>query len=143
VSQKPRRAALIQDESHPQMKEALRELEVRLEFYIGHDVNKGLVDSYNRILKENRAKWRAQGVDFPVLVAIMIPRLGTIDLRRADLPKDSICQEVINLVRATPEATMEEIVMAFRAAYPDFHPDDIAQYRQRVLNAKRPIIKLP
>jgi hypothetical protein len=134
------RAPLITDEHHPEMQQALQELITRLEFYLGHDVSRGLFDSYFRIVKEHRARWRTKGVDFPALVVIVVPRLGVIELKRADLSKESILVSVLNFVREYPQAQMEEVVAAFRAAYPTLHPDDIAQYGAKAL-ARRPSVQ--
>jgi hypothetical protein len=118
---------MITDENHPEMQAALKQLIVRLEFYVGRDVTRGLIDSYRRILKEHQQAWRLKGVDFPTMVLVVVPRLGIIHTSRADLDLPSIKQSIVNFVRAYPDATMLEVVHAFQSAYPGLHPDDLRQ----------------
>lgn len=76
-------------------------------------------------IKWHRDRCKAKhGFDFPVLVPFVLPRLGTIDMVRADLDRRSIEQLVINKLREHEAAriTMEEVVAAVRAAFPDFKP---------------------
>lgn len=117
---------MIDDEDHPEMRKAQQGLMKRLGMIAyGQRVNKPLIDKLKEELKDHRASWRAQGVDFPQMVILAIPRLGVLDFARADLDIASIRIKIVNTVRMTPQATMQEIVEAFMAAYPDLKPDDV------------------
>lgn len=125
---------MITDEDHPQMQEALKQLITRLEFYMGRNVNQGLIDSYRRIIREHQQAWRLMGVDFPTMMLVIVPRLGIVHVSRADLDVPSIKQSIVNFVRAYPDAKMIEVVQAFMAAYPDLHPDDLRQGASTIIH---------
>ncbi len=83
------------------------------------------LDELFAVVKHHRQEWRKRGVDFPVLVALVVPRLQIVELKRADLDMPSIRVSIVNFVRNHSMATMNEVVLAFRAAYPNLKPDDI------------------
>lgn len=121
---------MIDDEAHPQMRLAHQDILRRLGAIMGegrHQLTKPFLDSMYDAVRQHRAEWRTKGVDFPVLVALVIPRLGIIEWVRADLDISSIKIKIVNFVRFNPRASMEEVVAAFRAAYPDLKPDDVIQ----------------
>lgn len=126
---------MIDDDNHPEMQKALRGLMERLALVVGGQVNKSLVDRMSSIVKDHRDEWRARGVDFPVLRALVVPRLGIIDWVRADSDIKSTRIKILNFVRLNPRATMQEVVAAFIGAYPDLKPDQILQHRQVGLDA--------
>lgn len=118
----------ISDENHPEMIKALRGVAQRIDRVVsGRKVTKPLIDEVMDAVKQHRNEWRARGVDFPTLVLLCIPRLGVLEFARADLDLASLRIKVVNVVRANPGATMQEVVAAFRAAYPDLKPDEILQ----------------
>lgn len=119
---------MISDESHPEMIKAYRELLHRLGIVLGNGTNeltKPFLDRMFGIVLDHRSQCRVRGIDFPVLVALVVPRLGIIEFKRADLDIASLRVNIVNFVRQHPRATMDEVVGAFRSAYPDLKPDDI------------------
>lgn len=121
---------MIDDETHPDMRQAQSQLMQRLGAIMGdgtHVLTKPFLDSMYDAVRQHRAEWRVKGVDFPVLVALVIPRLGIVQWMRADLDISSIKTQIVNFVRFNPRATMDEVVWAFRAAYPDLKPGDVMQ----------------
>lgn len=119
---------MIDDDSHPQMHAAHQDLLRKISFVIGtvaRPLDRSLLDKLFATVKDHRIHWRMKGVDFPAMVALVVPRLGIVDFKRADLDLPSIRVSIVNFVRMNPEATMEEIVTAFRHAYPDLKPDDV------------------
>ena len=120
---------MIQDENHPRMITAQQELLRRLGTVLGngqHPLTKPFIDQLYDVVKDHRSECRAKGVDFPVMVAFLIPRLGVVDFVRADLDMPSIKLKLVNFIRQyRPPASMEEIVAGFRACFPDVKLDDL------------------
>jgi hypothetical protein len=119
---------MIDDDNDPQMVAAHREVLRRLGAILGDGrqrLTKPLLDRMFDAVKQHRDECRAQGIDFPVLVALVVPRLGIVEFARADLDIDSIRVKIVNFVRLNPTASMNEVVMAFRGAYPDLKPDEV------------------
>lgn len=130
---------MITDESDPRMIRAHQALMTRLGRVIGdgrHPLTKPFLDRLFEVVRDHRTYWRNEGVDFPVLVALVVPRLGIVEFKRADLDLESIKVSIVNFVRFHPNATMEEVVTAFRTAYPDLHPGDVVQKREDALAAQ-------
>jgi hypothetical protein len=114
------------DQDDPRMQQALRQLEFRLSCYRGLEFNLSCVESMLSIVKAHRQQWKLEGLNFPELVAIIVPRLGIFDLKRADLTPESIAMSLVNFVRDTPAATMQEVMDAFSRAYGcQVHVDDM------------------
>lgn len=115
---------MITDEGHPQMQAALRELRETMSLLLRLPMNQSAIDSMRDLLNSHRSRWRLKGVDFPVMVAMIVPRLGIIDLVRADLDRRSIEQTVVNMAKAHDRLgiTMADITEAVRGAFPDFKP---------------------
>jgi len=128
---------VIDDDNHPEMARAQHDLMGKLArvFVPGSRLDRSKLDAMMECVRDHRAEWRNRGVDFPVLVAVVIPRLGVVDFKRADADVASIRQSIVNFVRFTPEAEMTEVVAAFRAAYPDLRPDDVLTEDQRARKA--------
>ena len=118
---------MITEENDPQMIRAQQELLRRLGIVLGGGtkvLDKGLVHELFEVVQNHRSEYRNKGVDFPVLVGVIVPRFGIVDFKRADLDIASIRIAIVNFVRANPKAKMEEVVLAFRTAYPELKPDD-------------------
>jgi hypothetical protein len=119
---------MIDDPNDPRMASAHREILRRLGTILGdgrQPLTKPFLDRMFDAVKQHRAECRTKSIDFPVLVALVVPRLGIVEFVRADLDISSIRIKIINFVRFNPRATMEEIMMAFRTAYPDLRPGDV------------------
>jgi hypothetical protein len=112
------------------MEKAHKALLQRLGAVLGDGTNElttGFLDKLYGIVRDHRAECRRKGIDFPAMVALVVPRLGIVDFKRADLDIASVRQSIVNFVRMNPEATMLEVVEAFRRAYPDLKPGDILE----------------
>jgi hypothetical protein len=119
---------MISEDDHPEMIKAQQELLRRLGKVLGNGRNaltKPFLDRLFGVIKDHRAAYRIKGVDFPVMVALVVPRLGIVEFARADLDIASLRIKIVNFVRFNPNATMEEVVQAFRMAYPDLKPDEV------------------
>lgn len=122
---------MITDDSHPRMIRAHKALLQRLGKVMSNGtkpLTTGLLHEMYEVIKHHRAECRREhDLDFPVLVALVVPRLGIIDFKRADLDIASIRATIVNFVQMNPLVTKEEVVAAFRAAYPDLKPGDVLQ----------------
>ena len=120
---------MITDENAPEMVVAHQELLRRLGSVLGSGygrVDKSLMQKMFDIVKTHKEQSRTKGIDFPALVAVVVPRLGIVEWSRADLDISSIRIKIVNFVRDHPTVSMVEMVAAFRAAWPSIKPDDIA-----------------
>jgi len=120
---------MITDENASEMVMAHQELLRRLGSVLGNGrgrVDKSLMQKMFDVVKTHREQNRANGIDFPALVAVVVPRLGIVEWSRADLDISSIKIKIVNFVRDHPTCAMEEVVQAFKAAWPSIKADDIA-----------------
>ena len=121
---------MIQDEGHPEMRRAQQELLQqlgRLIFPGGRRLEKHLLGQMFAVVRDHRQKWRLRGVDFPVMVALVVEQWGIVEWVRADLDIASIRVKVVNFVRDHPQVSMRQVMEAFRSAYPDLKPDEILE----------------
>jgi len=128
---------MITDENDPQMVFAHQELLSRLGTVLGSGrrLDKYLMQKMFDVVKDHKEQCRQRGLDFPALVALVIPRLGVVEWKRADLDIESIRTTIINFVREHQTAGMEEVVQAFRAAWPRLHPDDFRTTSDVIMKA--------
>lgn len=122
---------MIIEEDHPRMIRAQKELLRRLGVKLGDGTNPlttGFLHDLFEIVKHHRAECRREAdLDFPVMVALVVPRLGIVEFKRADLDIPSLQQTIVNFVRFNPQVKMSEVVAAFKMAYPSLKPGDIMQ----------------
>jgi hypothetical protein len=126
---------MIDDENHPAMVVAQQELMRRIGLVMGdgrHPLTKPFLDKLYDTVREHRRECSGRGLRFPALVALVVPRLGIVEFKRADLDLPSIRVSIVNFVRQWQPrgVTMAEVVTAFRMAYPDLKPDDVLQGHQ-------------
>lgn len=130
---------MITDENSPEMIRAQQDILGRLGLILGDGtkrIDKYLMDKMFAVVKDHRQECLNRGIDFPVLVAVIVPRLGIVDFMRADLDLSSIRMQIVNFVRNNPGASMPEVVNAFHAAYPDLKPDDVLVSAHQGIMAK-------
>jgi hypothetical protein len=114
-------SALIDQEDHPEMVAAYFELKAYLQrVTTGRYPSRQLYADIIQVRDDHRARWRARGVDFPLLVMFSVPRLLVIEYWRADLDFASIRVKLMNFVMLYPTVTPKELASALKAAYPDF-----------------------
>ena len=124
---------MIESEDHPEMVRAHKLLVDRLGVMsAGRRLDRGLFEAMHDVVVQHRLTCRAKGIDFPKLVAVVVPRLGIIEWSRADLDLASVKIKIVNFVRDHPTAAMEEVVSAFKAAWPHIKPDDFAAPASKV-----------
>lgn len=135
---------MIIDENNPRMIKAHRALLQRLGTVLGDGTNeltKLFLDHLFEVVKNHRTECRQKGIDFPVMVALVVPRLGVVEFVRADLDIESLRVKIINFVRMHPDASMLEVAQAFSGAYPGLKPDDVLSGHQSGTDASVRMIK--
>lgn len=119
---------MIEDPEHPQMKRAMDELKNHMRKFLGRKLSPSHIREVGDLLAWHRRTCRQSlGVDFPVLVAFVFPRLGQIDLVRADLPHREIEQTIVNFTVKYPDVTAEEVAFALKHAFPDYRHRGLKQ----------------
>jgi len=109
---------MIDDEEHPHYIACMREMDRRINKFYQWPVTELTLNAIQDELARHRITCRRNGVDFPEVVVIGLPRSNTIYVRRRDLNKDGIANLVIHMTKADPPPTAEEIAIAIHRAYP-------------------------
>ena len=124
---------MIDDENHPEMQRAMRELLVQVngDRFVGRRLTTQFMVDLNDLIKHHRDRWRSRGVDFPVLAAMIVPRIHAVSLMRADLDPPAIASRIVRFAREHPAATAVEVAQAVRWAFPGYRPDPAFMERMR------------
>lgn len=127
---------MITSEDHPEMIRAHKLLVDRLGVMAaGRRLDRGLFEAMHDVVTQHRLTCRAKGIDFPKLVAVVVPRAGVIEWSRADLDLASVRIKIVNFVRDHPTVSMFEVTTAFKAAWPHIKPDDFMAPADRVVKS--------
>ena len=70
---------------------------------------------------------RRLGIEVPLLVPVMIPRLRMVHLARADYPEGEVEKLAVLLTRWHPDLGFDELRDALGRAWPRHRADDIAE----------------
>lgn len=115
---------MIDDPNHPLMVAAAQALEHDVNRLLGRKrLNNNFMVRLDELVRAHRLKARGRGVDFPVLAAFVFPRLGSVELVRADLDRAGIKTQVLNMTAKHPTVTVEELAWALSKAFPHYRPD--------------------
>jgi hypothetical protein len=123
---------MIDDEDHPEMRRAAAELRVVLQRFVGERLSGPTFAAMDGVIAEHCSKWRKNGVHFPELAALVIPRLRVVDLVNRELSGRALEIRIVGFARRHPSAAPQEIADAVRWAFPHYHPDDSAEWAARV-----------
>lgn len=127
---------MIFDDESEEMQFAVKKLDALLSDHIGNTrVTMASMHRMVEIIKEHHAWARIQGIDFPVLRALIVPRLNVVKLVRADLDRKSIYNQINNFQVDYPAATVDEVRKAFKSAFPDFKFDLVPVNRKFIFKA--------
>lgn len=114
---------MITDEDDPRMRAAAQDLWMVLNAFRGMTVAEALP----RIEELTVAHWsscRQQGIAFPKLVPLFVPRVGALDLVNRELEGDALRLRVVGFMRRHPRATLDEVREAVTRAFPGFRGGD-------------------
>lgn len=115
---------MIDIEDYERMPDVMAELRRRFTILLLQELSgRELVHVINSELIELRTRLRREGVDFPVMTAIIIPSAKLLSLARADLDRKAIKQTVLNLFIQYPGLDMKELAEAIHLAFPDYKPE--------------------
>lgn len=125
---------MISDEAHPAMQAARTDLAqalvnalvVRSILLDGRSID----DAYS-IIDDHRVRWLLRGVQFPRMRIMAFPRIGRMEVVRADLDRAAIQVTLVNMTVKYPALTAQEIATACGHAFPDYRPDPESIKRRR------------
>lgn len=113
--------SLIEDEAHPLMQAAMKELAHRVQQAVGmRAVDQYSAKDIEQAIYDHRVRWKHKGVKFPEMVPLYFPRLRRVELNRADLDAPSVATVIVNLTVKMPDLTKDEIAWAISKAYPSY-----------------------
>jgi len=115
------------DDNDPRLRSAMSSLQFVVKQFLGRDLDAAELIRLGEALAWHRKHVLQKfGISFPVLTALVIPRLGQIKLVRADLPTAEIEILIVNLAVefGEQEITVQEIAWAVRHAFPKYKPRD-------------------
>lgn len=118
---------MIEDENDPLMRLSEAALAVRLQVFNGASLSSETFHQLNELLIDHRTRCRQQGVNFPVLAALVVPRLSVISLVNAELEGDALRIRIVGFARQNPKATAREVAQAVKWAFPDYRGGTLAQ----------------
>ena len=110
---------MITDENDPRMQKAVADIQERMRrLCVGRAISEEMLSKVRQLIYDHRTSWRHRGVDFPRMVVLTVPRLGAIDLVRADLDLPGIRIVLMNFLTLHPGVTKMELYIAAKAAFP-------------------------
>lgn len=129
---------MIDDPDAPEMIAAALTLTDRLHHLtVGRKITKALLRDIGNAIYDHRVCTRQNGVDFPKLVIMCVPRLNFIHLARADADLAAIRVHVINFARLHPQCTQVDLATAVMTAWPHIKPGDLVEeIEARFLSAR-------
>lgn len=115
---------MIDIEDAEQMPEIMGQLQQNLMKVMrqGESPGRTMLHQINNILLDLRQRCRLDGIEFPVMTAIILPSIKTLELVRADLDRIAIRQTVLNIIIKYPDVDTQEAAMAVKYAFPDYRP---------------------
>ena len=82
-------------------------------------IDRALLHEIKEAITDHRTHCRLQGINFPPLVPLLLPRLGRIAMMREDSDPADIRRVVVKLARDNPTITAEDIATALKHAFPN------------------------
>lgn len=127
---------MIDDENHPAMVEARRDLaQALIKALVARGVKldgECIQDAYG-IIDDHRARWLLRGVRFPRMRVMAFPRIGQMEVVRADLDRKAIQTTLVNMTVKHPSLMADEIAAACAHAFPDYRPDPIQRRNPTII----------
>lgn len=110
----------MRDMTEEETKIAQQQLTNRLTSMIGVELDDRAADKVDEAIKDHRQRWRLRGINFPPLVAIILPKIGQIDVVFREMDVKGIETVIVNLTRKYPHVTREDIAFGIGRAFPDY-----------------------
>lgn len=115
---------MIDIADYERMPGVMAELKRRLSIILTTETSgRQMLHRINTQLVDIRARLQREGVEFPVMTAIVVPSLALLELVRADLDRAAIRQTFLNFVVKYPGIDLLELAEACKAAFPSYRPD--------------------
>ena len=127
---------LITDDNHPQMHAARQDLARALVHGLvarSKLLDGPCIDDAYSIIDDHRVSWLLRGVQFPRMRVLAFPRIGQMEVVRADLTRQGIQTTLVNMTVKHPDLTAEEIAVACAHAFPDYRPDPIQRRTPKII----------
>lgn len=136
---------MIDDPADPEYKATVDRLQRSLRAYFkGRPLDGSAVRGMAELAREYRRRARERDIDLPEMRALVVPRLGAVQIVRADHDLAGIRTQLVNFVVRHPSMLPEEAAQALRWAFPDVKPDDlIDEARERAPQLRRYVTAAP
>lgn len=118
---------MITDENDPRFQAVAQVLVSDLQqFIIGQPLDAPTLNALGELVRRAQSISKSEyGVDFPKLVALVIPRHRRVHLYRADLEAPAIAVRIKLLAREYPDLTPQELADMVRRAWPSYRPHQV------------------
>lgn len=95
-------------------------LSLKVTRFLGQPMNGRTLARIDEILDDHRQRCRMQGLDFPEVVAVVMPTVGNIDVVPRDLDLKGIETLILNLVRKYPSVSRDDLAFGINRAFPGY-----------------------
>lgn len=123
----------IDEEQDPRMVAAQEELLWRFQNFFGQEFYRLPSSKANAIIHDHYVHWKLKGVDFPKMVALILPSIGKIELFRKDLEINGVANAIVAVIKREPKVDRAELANEVRRCWPD--------YAKRVDEDKKKLVK--
>lgn len=110
---------MIDDENHPVMQAAARDLQKQLDALVagGVQFDTAGVEKIRDLIRNVRQHWMLQGVELPDLTVLPLVKQRRVKIFRRDLPRKEIEIVIQNLVTEFPWIDFEEVAIGVKTAW--------------------------
>jgi hypothetical protein len=95
-------------------------LAAKINQFLGRPMNGRTLQVVDEILVDHRTRCRLRGLDFPEVVAVIMPTAGNIDVVRRDLDRSGIEILIVNLARKYPSVSRDDLAFGINRAFPGY-----------------------
>lgn len=97
-----------------------KRLTARIVLFLGRDMTGRNIEKIEEVIKEHRRGCRMRGLNFPELVAIVMPTSGNLEIIPREQDRAGIETLIVNLARKWPSVTADELGFAINRAFPEY-----------------------
>lgn len=95
-------------------------LALKIERFLGQPMNGRMLEKIDGILADHRQRCRMRGLDFPDVVAVVMPTAGNIDVVSRELDQKGIETLIVNLARKYPTVSRDDLAFGINRAFPGY-----------------------